>query len=238
VCKQPGPSGFFDREKYRTTIGFAYAGSSLAGLATHALANILFQSLAGAAESLPPGLDQLAEAVSQIGLQYMREVGILGGDKALFQGIVFGFCGRENRFRAFKITPNLDQDVHVDVSEQNLDRPEHLIAIGSCADLLCERVKADRPLLYADCLDAKMKELREIDLPKRALQKLIDEKIDDRIGGGLQYGWGTSAGFEPASHMIGLAAPLPSGRNAALTVLGFDITELGVGDYRCSVPGR
>jgi hypothetical protein len=113
VCKQPGPSGFFDREKYRTTIGFAYAGSSLAGLATHALANILFQSLAGAAESLPPGLDQLAEAVSQIGLQYMREVGILGGDKALFQGIVFGFCGRENRFRAFKITPNLDQDVHV-----------------------------------------------------------------------------------------------------------------------------
>jgi hypothetical protein len=37
VCKQPGPAGFFDREKYRTTIGYAYAGSSLVGLSTHAL---------------------------------------------------------------------------------------------------------------------------------------------------------------------------------------------------------
>ena len=60
LCKQPGPSGFFDREKYRTTIGFAYAGSSLAGLSTHALANILFQSLVGVAESPLPGMDQLA----------------------------------------------------------------------------------------------------------------------------------------------------------------------------------
>ena len=29
VCKQPGASGFFDREAYRAEIGFAYSGSTL-----------------------------------------------------------------------------------------------------------------------------------------------------------------------------------------------------------------
>ena len=28
VCKQPGASGFFDKEVYRSDIGFAYSGSS------------------------------------------------------------------------------------------------------------------------------------------------------------------------------------------------------------------
>ena len=83
-----------------------------------------------------------------------------------------------------------------------------------------------------------MEVLREIDLPKRALHKLIAERVDDRIGGHLQYGWALEPEFEPASHVIVLDPPLPSGRNAALTVLGFDITELGVGDYKCSIPGR
>ncbi len=26
ACKQPGPSGFFDKEVYRTDVGFAYSG--------------------------------------------------------------------------------------------------------------------------------------------------------------------------------------------------------------------
>jgi hypothetical protein len=183
-------------------------------------------------------MDQLAGTVATIGFQYMKEVGALMGDNALFSAIGFGFCGREKRFRAFTIIPRFDHELHVDFAEQNLEQPEHLIAIGSCAQLLRERVEGDRPLLYADCLDAKMKVLREVDLPKRALQNLIDENIDEGIGGGLQYGWATPARFEPASHIVAINPPLSSGRNAATTLLGFDITTLGVGDYIFSVPGR
>src|SRR5436189_4983838 len=39
VCKQPGASGFFDREAYRAEIGFAYSGSTLSARAAHALSN-------------------------------------------------------------------------------------------------------------------------------------------------------------------------------------------------------
>ena len=69
-------------------------------------------------------MDQLAAAVATIGQEYMWEVGILGGGGALFSAIVFGFCDRQNRFRAFSVIPRLEAEgPQVDVSEQDLDRP-------------------------------------------------------------------------------------------------------------------
>src|SRR5258705_2460528 len=47
VCKQPGASGFFDKEVYRSDIGFAYSGSTLSALAAHALSNTLLSKLVG-----------------------------------------------------------------------------------------------------------------------------------------------------------------------------------------------
>jgi hypothetical protein len=45
VCRQPGASGFFDKEIHRADIGFAYSGSTLSALAAHALASILCSNL-------------------------------------------------------------------------------------------------------------------------------------------------------------------------------------------------
>jgi hypothetical protein len=47
VCKQPGASGFFDKVVFAGSIGFAYSGSTLSALATHALADILSSASIG-----------------------------------------------------------------------------------------------------------------------------------------------------------------------------------------------
>jgi hypothetical protein len=62
VCRKPGPSGFIDQEVYRREFGFAFAGSTLTALSSHALANILCGNLGGAEGATPPTLDEIAYA--------------------------------------------------------------------------------------------------------------------------------------------------------------------------------
>jgi hypothetical protein len=243
VCKQPGVSGFFDRIAYRTSFGFAYAGASLSALSTHAFANTLCQNLAGPDRAAPAGLDELATAIKEIARRYMQEIGELSGPHALFSALIFGFCIRSNRFRAFRLTPMITsgRPVLVEVSEHDLYEPETLLVIGSQPDLLLDRVRRDRPNLYADSnasISQKMKELREIDLPRRALMAIIEEGADESIGGATQEAWVTRAGFEPVSRMVPIA-PLPNGRNATLMALGFDMYDMdNVGPYFFSLSGR
>jgi hypothetical protein len=84
ICRQPGPSGFFDQVKYRHEFGFAFAGSTLTALSGHALANILCGNLGGQPNALPPSLDEIARAVEAISLQYTKEIGATGGSGSAF----------------------------------------------------------------------------------------------------------------------------------------------------------
>ena len=121
LCKQPGPSGFVDRPAYTTTVGFAYAGSTLSALATHALANTLLQNLAGPDGVPPPGVHHVAFSIGDVACRYMREVCQLSGTSGLFSAIVFGFCANTNKFRAFTLTPVLDpRPIRVRVTERDL----------------------------------------------------------------------------------------------------------------------
>ena len=72
LCKQPGPTNFFDRIAFAATFGFAYAGATLPALATHALASTLFQNLIGVPGTPPPGLDAVSGGVAEIAQRYMR----------------------------------------------------------------------------------------------------------------------------------------------------------------------
>jgi hypothetical protein len=243
LCKQPGPSGFYDRIAYATTFGFAYAGATLPALSTHALTNTLFQNLAGSTGSAPPALAELSVAIGEISLRYMREIGELSGPHALFSAIVFGFCTRTNRFRAFQIIPQISSgSLQIHLSEHDLYGPDPLLVIGNRPELLRERVLRDRPALYANpdhSIDPAMQAMREIDLPRRALAALIAEGADETIGGATQEAWVTRAGFEPISKMVPILPRPESGPNATSKVLGFDMHDFNtIGSYFFSLTAR
>ncbi len=104
-----------------------------------------------------------------------------------------------------------------------MDDDEALIVIGNRPDLLRMRVAELRKDAHPATID---------DLPRKALKALINEDADPTVGGALQYGWATINGFEAVASLEPIIPPLPSGRNGALTVLGYDVLEIPpIGPY-------
>ena len=154
ICRQPGPDGDFSRVSYRAEIGFAYAGSTLSALATHALANTLLSKLIGAPGAPPPMLYEVALFVAGAAAEYMRDVCQLADRDGLCSAVVFGKCPQTNALKVFLLTPELQGGVRVTVSEQHL-APIRLagtgaasaVIIGSAPALLMEEI--DRQLADA-----------------------------------------------------------------------------------------
>ena len=205
VCRVPGASGFFDQIFYFTTIGFVFAGATFPALSTAALAGTLLQNLIGQAGS-PPSLADLAGSIRSIAHHYMHEIGQLSGPAALFESVVFGFCGATNRYRAFSLTPSTSTGpLDVILTEHDICAPDTLVAIGSQPSKLRARVAEIRegahPVVAGDA-------------PRRALRSLMAEGSDPTIGGAIQYGWCSRQGFELVADAVPIQR-LPSGRNAA-----------------------
>jgi hypothetical protein len=228
VCRQPGESGEFDKIVFKMDFGFAYSGSTLSALASQVLANTLFANLAGNLGALPPTLAEISHAVGAISFEYMRDVGQLAGMSGQFKAIVFGFCVRSAKYRAFIILPRIDGGQFlVDVIEH--DQSEAAI-IGSCPDLLRARIRADNEERVAR---GDTHPVLDIDAPRRALQALIDENADETIGGSVQQAWATPAGFLVVGNMRPIVPRPPSTRNAGLFVLGFDTFDIrNIGDHQ------
>jgi hypothetical protein len=228
------------RIHYSTTLGFAYAGSTLSALATQALANSLFQNLLGQEGARLPQLHELAHTIAEIAYSYTMEIGQTNPRSARFAAIIFGYCGVQRRFRAFELVPHfVESQAEIHIVEHDLEAEHNLIVIGNRPELLRDRVQTERPLFYAGEARPELLTLREIDLPRRALGALIQEGADETVGGALQSAWVTTAGFEIASHAARIDPPEPSGRNMMLTVLGFDLHRIpAIGEYIVAIMGR
>jgi hypothetical protein len=231
-CKQHGASDFFDKEVYRTSVGYAYAGATLPALSTHALANTVFQNLGGAPGVPIPGLQEIALATADVAVRYMRDVSQLAGSNGLFSAIIFGFCSQTNRYMAFEIMPTVESGfVQAVVSNEDLQSEDALVIIGTNPERLREKVNSMK--------GPDMHPVVRANLPRQALAALIDEEADGLVGGAIQYGWVTPQGFELVAHMAPIDPPLPNGRNAALTELGFDMQDFRqVGYYQVIMTGR
>jgi hypothetical protein len=243
VCKQPGASGFFDKETYRSDIGFAYSGSTLSALAAHALSNTLLCKLIGNPGAPPPALNEIARFVAGVSAEYMREVCQLAGKDGLFSAIVFGWCAQQRSLRVFELRPAVtDAQFRVDIQEHILNpiriggtATESAVVIGSAPALLTQAI--DKELG-----DAKQRgEVHEIvafDAPKRALRTMVAGKVHEMVGGSIQQAWATSSGFQIVSNMEPITPRPPSPRNAGLFILGFDTDDIQmVGNYRVSSEG-
>jgi hypothetical protein len=235
--KQPGPSGLFDQKGFQFDIGFAYSGATLSALSAHALAGALLGNLVGQTGTPPPSMHEIANFIGGAAAEYMREVGQLNGNGGLFSAVVFGFCHATRQLRGFEIRPRLNQSPFIcDIVEHDLQRNNSIVIIGSCPDLLRQRIEADRSVMIAR---GDTHPVLDIDRPTRALQVLIDEAADPSVGGMIQQGWATAAGFELVANMRPITPRGPSPRNAGLFVLGFDIMDVRqVGGYMVSLTGR
>jgi hypothetical protein len=234
--RRPGASGFIDQDAFQFDIGFAYSGATLSALSAHALASALLGNLAGPTGS-PPSMTEIAYFIGRVSAEYMREVGQLNGNGALFSAIVFGFCHVTHQLRGFEIKPRLNHSPFTcDIVEHPLQQNNSIVVIGSRPDLLRERIEADRE---AAIERGDTHPILDMDRPTRVLQTLIDEEVDPSVGGIIQQGWATPAGFELVAKMRPITPRPPSPRNAGLFVLGFDIMDIQqIGANIISLIGR
>jgi hypothetical protein len=235
--KRPGPSGLFDRQAFQFDIGFAYSGATLSALSTHALVGALLGNLVANIDAPPPSLNEIAYFTAGAAAEYMREVGQLTGNNALFSAVVFGFCHATRRLRGFELRPHLNQtSLACEIIECDLQENNSVVVIGSCPDILRHRIETNRS---ARISRGDIHPVLDIDEPTRALQALIDEAADPSVGGMIQQGWATSAGFELVAKMQPITPRSPSPRNVGLFVLGFDIMDVQqIGGYMVSLTGR
>ena len=151
VCRQPGASGFFDKEVYRTDIGFAYSGSSLSALAAHVLANTMLSNLVSNPGTPPPSIAEVAFAIAGISADSMREVGQLSGSGGQFKAIIFGYCPQQSKLRVFTLSPNVASGtLMVDIAEHHLaaiaiggSAAASAVVIGTAPELLTSAIDAD-----------------------------------------------------------------------------------------------
>jgi hypothetical protein len=243
VCNQPGDSGDFDREVYRSDVGFAYSGSTLSTLAAHALSNTLLSKLIGAPGTPPPPLSEVANFVGVASAEYMREVCQLAGQNGLFTAIVFGWCPEQQTLRAFELTPILaESPLSVNVEERILQP----IALHGSADMSAI-VIGTAPHTLRDAINTQLMDARNrgetndiiaFDAPKRALRQLIFERANEMVGGTIQQAWATPAGFQIVSSLEPVIAS-SGARSLGAFILGFDTANIrNVGYYNIGVEGR
>jgi hypothetical protein len=230
VCKQPGTAGWFDKVVFAGSVGFAYSGSTLSALATHALADVFTSHLIGNPGSQLPSLQDIAIAVGKIARQYMQDVGQLAATDALFTATIFGHCPQLGRLRVFEIAPRLSSNaVQVTVTEFDTSDLDNVLIIGSCPDLLRQRIH--------DVRSAAEHQIVRDRAPMQALQSIIDDNSNESVGGSLQLAWVTSAGFEIVARGVWIPAK-ENGRNMASLILGFDISDADyIGEYKISTTG-
>lgn len=231
VCRKPGPSGFIDSEMYRREFGFAYAGSTLTALSSHALANILCSNLGGLDGSPAPSLDETAYAVATISYQYSSEIGVTGGPGSLFSSILFGHCPRTQHPLAFEMRPQLGTNgLELKLDKHILDESK-VVVVGDQPQVLQNLIKEIR--------SEATQEIVVADAPMIALKRLISEGQIGSVGGSVQQAWSYGSKLEVVATMEPITPQPPSTRNAGLFVLGFDTFDMQtIGNYRIILTGR
>ncbi|MGE1156564.1 hypothetical protein [Pseudomonas kitaguniensis] len=93
----------------RYSFGFAYAGSTLAAMSTHAIASACTQNFAQKMGlNKPISVESVANLYADIGTRQIIEMSSRQGalefqSQSFFDAFIFGFCPSENRFVAFVI---------------------------------------------------------------------------------------------------------------------------------------
>jgi hypothetical protein len=221
-CYQPGPDGFFSTLTLHTSLGFAFAGSTVPALNTYAVVNACLQNLISSNGAPPPSISDIARLVQRIGERYTRET------MSAFEAIVFGWCPLERDYRASIITPDpTSSPIVMSVNQQQLYEPDFVALLGVHQGEVRDEIRR----VLSTMQDQELKRA-----PKLALQNLVANETLKGVGGTLQIGTATPYGFELRSYLRPMVIGQPQ---AALYFLGLDMDhDIGqVGHHRIGMTG-
>ena len=198
------------------TLGFAFAGSSLTALNTHAIASACTQNLAATLGYVkPPSIEAIASLFRCVAEHTIKDAagrlsnGELAGPKYFFEAMIFGYCRVTKAFKAFALAPNTTSGAFQMVKAEMILADHYYHPMGSAADAF---VQLDRELSASGGETGVMITLAE--LLKR------QDRAD--VGGHFQIGIADRKGFELRPILNTLPGPL----NRTITFLGMNTTAI------------
>ncbi|WP_374403348.1 hypothetical protein [Niveibacterium sp.] len=202
---------------HRHSLGFAFAGSTLAAVSSHAVLTACTQNLLDESEgmySVP--VEAVAELLRSIGETTIRDMSSRQNRDVVFEALIFGFCPVAREYRGFAIAPNKTDGTLRMVIGQLLLEPGRFHLLGSG-----ERAFLD--------LHSQLAATHSDPGVLTTLAAMVHDNIQDDVGGHVQIGVASSDGF----HVLPVIEPGDGPNRRTVTFLGLDLANgLRVGGCR------
>lgn len=214
---------------YWTQYGFVYAGAALPASMTAITASTLLQKLARpGGRTDPPTFEDIAKLVHRLAKRFMEDRRQFGSD-GIFSAAFFGWCPHEMKYKVAHIDGRNDSgSFRVDFSYPSPPQTD-----GDPWLILGNGTSTFKSTLAEYQSNEKHNSKR---VPRRVIDKMVEEKKDQTVGGATSIGAAHRYGFE----LFFACEPITPGEPAARRIFnGLDLdTEVGnVGQYLVAAKG-
>lgn len=172
---------------YRTNYGFAYSGSTLAALGTHALASACAQNLSATRKIDPPSVEDIANLYRKLGEIQIREMCARTVPSEwhhrFFKAYIFGHCLRSKKPEIFAVHSVLTFNKFEMVVERIVAVPGMYYPMGSGTEKFVEAYRKDSAMEPSTGVF-------------QTLQRMVKADIDPTVGGHTQVAVFTPVGVE------------------------------------------
>lgn len=205
------PFGLDAKTQRFADVGFAFAGNTLSAQSTVSMASTCLQNLVGPEPIVAPSLAEISDYVCRCAEYIVRSREFARPrDSSRFEAAVFGYCKREERFAAYVLEFESDENGLATARSTEFDLTTQVLLLGSGS--------------------AKVRNLLDLQVSKKAipvhptslLAAIIDDPEEPSVGGNFQYAMGDESGVRLAP-----AAVLVRPHQVEFSVLGCRMTEFG-----------
>lgn len=195
--------------------GFAFAGSTLSAVSTHALVTACTQNLATAEDlRTPPSLERVAELFRTVGEHCIsdmsaRATGATNPEAFFFEAFIYGFCPVTNAYGAFGIAPNIQGPTLRVLKASMRIAPGIFHPMGSGADAFVE-------------LNNEINKTHKNPGVVVTLREMLKRQAVPTVGGHFQIGVAHRAGFS-LRPILNTQGEL----NRTVTFLGWNVDSIG-----------
>ena len=192
-------------------VGFAFAGNTLSAQSTVSMASTCLQNLVGPEPIVSPSLAEISDYVCRCAEYIVRSREFTRpNDSSRFEAAIFGYCKRDERFAAYVLEFESDENALATARLIEFDLTTQVLLLGSGS----QKVRK--------LLDLQMAKKAIPVHPTSLLAAIIDDPEEQSVGGNFQYAMGDENGVRLAP-----AAALVGPHQFEFRVLGCRIMELG-----------
>lgn len=210
-------------EVYKARMAFAFSGSSLSATTTYSFVSSVLSHLVGWEDRPRPSAQNIADYVARIGTRYIRDIGAVNANDALFEAALVMADpepeeGARRKVVVFHLHANQDKIYKMVASQIPFDMIGDCLVLGEGRNEALKQVKAgfQRDLAFD---------------PITLLQEDIEDSNKDKIGGSIYEGSVGEHGLDirplPLLCMHGLTYP----EEKTLTVGEYSYSSGRYGDF-------